>query len=62
VFIVISIYFVIDSVRKLLDTNSYVCMYVLYTSTFLDGTLEGRRRLGILWSGWDDNTEVYVRK
>jgi hypothetical protein len=37
-------------------------MYVLYTSTFLDGTLEGRRRLGILWSGWDDNTEVYVRK
>jgi hypothetical protein len=31
VFIVVSIYFVIDSVQKLLDTPSYVQQVVMYT-------------------------------
>jgi hypothetical protein len=33
VFIVVVVYFVIDSVRKLLDTSSYVCM-CMYVCTF----------------------------
>jgi len=48
VFIVVSVYFVIDSVRKLLDIPSYIHILVP----------EWKRLVGRLCSRWEDNIKI----
>jgi hypothetical protein len=45
VFIVVSVYFVLDSVRKLLDTPSYVCNIHCITFLLLDWLDRSTRRV-----------------
>jgi hypothetical protein len=52
VFILV-VYFVIDSVRKLLDTLSY---------NNLVGKLEGKRPHGIHRRRWEDNNKMDLRE
>jgi hypothetical protein len=46
VFTVVSVYFIIDSVRKLLDTPSYIRIHI-YTHTYIHYVLS----LGVKWPG-----------